>query len=706
MATESAVRMIGTSGDRNWPIGKDTALFASSTGNATAQELGLLLQGQGFHGSMNIATPNRSGSAPPSMEGSSLAIGDLTRYQNSRLEGIFGNLSNAVETSESEEQLRADPAYHAYYYSNVNLNPRLPQPLVSRENQRLVHHIGGSGENWRMSSFDDSSKGSFISRPVLSTHKEEPEDDRLPIMDSKGKGQNNSGFISGPYTSPLQGRHKSLVDLIQEDFPRTPSPVYNNPSRLSSQGTSEQADSDSCVKPLQESSIKISKGESKIETVGVRARSTIPSAHSVGSSPNNDLVTSLIPCSTSSDVTVNPHPRRKGESSTSNANLNHGILPSDRGISSIGSIENETKSLRLSNDGHRGQPAFQHPQQDNLHSRGASVQVQIGQSQMVHQGMPSSNNADHFSHRQPKLPSSVQPVLQSAGSAPPLYATAASYGNHCYPNLQTSCLFPQFSIGGYMNTSLVPPFITGYPPYTTIQMPFEGPGSPNFNGRTSGLSGGNITPVADLQHLYKFYGQFGMTGQTSFTDPIYMPYFQHSSADAYTSVGEYDPMASRGSTIGSPASNYDPQRGPVLGGQRPQIVRSGGVNNPNVRKGGTTSPNHSGSPQNVPVLLPYPSSPLASPLCQGSSVTAGRRSENMRFQVNTGRTGGTLSGWQGQRSREKVDELKKHSFLEELKSSKSRKYELPDIAGHILEFRQCRSTWKSIYSAEARNLQC
>ncbi|KAJ6809151.1 pumilio-like protein 5 [Iris pallida] len=694
---ENPVRLIGgSSGARNWPIAKDAAPFTSS-----ARELGLLLQGPSFHGNTNIAGPNRSGSAPPTIQGSSLAIGDLRGNLNSTLEGIFEGLSTALHTSESEEQLRADPAYRAYYYSNVNLNPRLPQPLLSRENPRLLHQVGAFGGNGRRISFDDSTKKPFMSPPVLSTHKEEPEDDRSPRLDSEGKGERDSGFIS----TSLQGHHKSLVDLIQEDFPRTPSPVYNNQSHLANQGTIEQADPDPGINLLQESSINISKAESKTATIGICSQTPIASAHSVGSGPNIDLTSSLIALPTSSDIKLNPHPGQKGESRTFNVNLDNGILPSDKAISSAGSVDNETKNLRLSHDLHRGQPAHQHPQQENLHPRGSSFQAQI-----VHQGMPSSSNAAiHFSHSQPNIPSAIQPVLQPAGSAPPLYATAAAYGNPYYPNLRPSSLFPPFSFGGYaLNTSLVSPFVTGYQPYTAIHMPLENSASPNLHGRTSGLSGGSVTHEADVQHLYKFYGQFGVAPQPSFPDPIYMPYFQHSSVNAYASAGQYDQMAARESTIGSPAGNYDRQLGPRAAAQspeqRPQIVRSGAANSPGARKGGAASPNNSGSPPNIGIMLHYPSSPLASPVYQGSPVAAGRRNENMRFQVNSSRNGGAFFGWQGQRGREKFDEQKKHSFLEELKSSKARRYELSDIAGRLVEFRQCRPTWESIYSAEARDL--
>ena len=102
------------------------------------------------------------------------------------------SLGNALGNHESEEQLHSDPAYFAYYCTNVNLNPRLPPPLISRENRRLVRHIGASGSNWRSNSLDDSDNGSLnLSRNSLSTHKEEPEDDRSPRQESDDWAENS-----------------------------------------------------------------------------------------------------------------------------------------------------------------------------------------------------------------------------------------------------------------------------------------------------------------------------------------------------------------------------------------------------------------------------------------------------------------------------------------------------------------------------------
>lgn len=187
MATEIPVRLIESNVVRNWPASMDTIPFTA---------------------------PGRSGSAPPSMEGSSVAIRDLVGRQNSDLDAILENLNIGFKRHQSEEQLRADPAYVAYYYSNVNLNPRIPPPLVSQENRRLAHHIG---DNRRIPCLDDGNKRYLsASRVILSTHKEEHEDDRSPTSEfSHDTAQNTFGSISEQSAYPLSGCFNNIVDLIQ-----------------------------------------------------------------------------------------------------------------------------------------------------------------------------------------------------------------------------------------------------------------------------------------------------------------------------------------------------------------------------------------------------------------------------------------------------------------------------------------------------------
>ncbi|KAK3137740.1 hypothetical protein QOZ80_5BG0456550 [Eleusine coracana subsp. coracana] len=78
----------------------------------------------------------RSGSAPPTVEGAMSAA------------AAAGSLF-------LDDELRADPAYQSYYYSNAHLNPRLPPPLLSKEDWRSSQHrlrssgLGGIGDGRR-----------------------------------------------------------------------------------------------------------------------------------------------------------------------------------------------------------------------------------------------------------------------------------------------------------------------------------------------------------------------------------------------------------------------------------------------------------------------------------------------------------------------------------------------------------------------------
>ncbi|CAH9121367.1 unnamed protein product [Cuscuta epithymum] len=76
----------------------------------------------------------RSGSAPPTVEGS------LSGYRGK----LYSGGGDVYGVSEEELRSRSDPAYISYYYKNVNLNPRLPPPLLSREISPLARKEWGA----------------------------------------------------------------------------------------------------------------------------------------------------------------------------------------------------------------------------------------------------------------------------------------------------------------------------------------------------------------------------------------------------------------------------------------------------------------------------------------------------------------------------------------------------------------------------------
>ncbi|MCL7035317.1 hypothetical protein MKW94_007179, partial [Papaver nudicaule] len=684
MATESPMRMVENT---NWPTSKE-----ASSRNMAAEELGMLLKGHRGNGNGREGTvPNRSGSAPPSMEGSFAAIGNLMAQQNPNSDASLGNLSSVSGQFESEEQFRADPAYLAYYFSNVNLNPRLPPPLVSRENRRLVRHIGGYGNNRKLTSLDDDANGSLqLSGGVLSTHKEEEfEDDRSPP--SGDWAERSSGFLSGEFATSLSARHKSLVDLIQEDFPRTPSPVYTLSRPSGPVGTEDSTDHDS-----HDPSIETKLAELNVKSGGIDVVSANLGVTGVGLVPNSDTSAASI----SPDRSGSSHSAPKGKSSS----VEKAPLEEDRLIggpigSDVSSIESEMKNLNISNlpnvEDPKNQQKWQHPQQNSFHQRhfhshqgGTSYPVQGMQSQIATQGLNSVyNGADQLYQGQSKFSSvEVQPVFQPPGINPSPYAATTAYmasPNPFYPNMQPSGMFaPPF--GGYaLNTGLFPPFLAGYPTHNAMPMAFDPTGGTSFNTRTAGgPTGGSIAPGVDMQNAYKFYGQLGLT-VPPYSDPLYMHYIQHPSEDPYSRSDQF------GGLIGSYSLRGPTAAAAFTADQQNLYQRSGGLSIPDPRKSGVISPNYYGSPPNMGVLMHFPTSPLPSPVMPGSPVggmSPAARRNDMRFSPSSSRNQGVFSGWPGQRGADRLDDPRTYSYLEELKSSKSRKFELSDIAGRIVEF--------------------
>ncbi|KAG6705805.1 hypothetical protein I3843_07G191400 [Carya illinoinensis] len=666
MATESPIRMSETSG--KWPSHQEAATFA-------AEELGLLLKGHKFHGRGRDVVPNRSGSAPPSMEGSFLSMDNILSQQAINSNASLASLNSAMQNYESEEQLRADPAYLSYYLSNINLNPRLPLPLISSENRRVVRHIGSFGNNWPLTSVDDSSNGSLHrSRGTLSTQYEESEDDQSPQKPPDDWVDETGGFWSGQEVTSSSFQHRHVVDSVQEDSPHIQSSEYSH-SNLLSHGVAEEAfDHDADSRSLCDPIISTSNGVTS--TFGTDDRRTLSSSDPLGG-----------PVSSSSSHDL-----------TGNRDVN------DLGVTTI---ESDLKALNISNlpssENRKNQEHWQRSSQNNLllhqvQQQSNLSQFQTAKSQVISQGANCTYvGVDRFVHNTSKFTAEVQPVLQSSGFTPP-FATAAAYmtsANPLYPNLQAPGLYSQQYVGGYaLNPSIVPPYIAGYPPHGSVPVVVDGTAGPSYTAQTSGVStGGNIAHGADMQHLNKFYGQLGFPLQPSFGDPVYMQYHHPPYGDVYGISGQFDPLVSRGGVdIGGQARALDSQKGPnvaVYLDDHKFHQTNGGLNNMNPRRGGPMSSNYYGSPPNMGFLMQYPNSPLASPVLPGSPVggtgVPGGRNE-MRFALSSGRNAGLYPGWQGPRGFESFDDSKIYNFLEELKSGKGRRFELSDIVGHIVEF--------------------
>lgn len=136
----------------------------------------------------------RSGSAPPTVDGSLSAVSGLP-----------------------EEELRSDPAYISYYYSNINLNPRLPPPLLSKEDWRFSQRLNGPGAG----PVGPEGSGGNSSKSLFSSG----------FSEKNGKW-GGDGLIGLPGLG-LGSKQKSFAEIVQDDITHG-APVPSHLSRSAS----------------------------------------------------------------------------------------------------------------------------------------------------------------------------------------------------------------------------------------------------------------------------------------------------------------------------------------------------------------------------------------------------------------------------------------------------------------------------------------
>lgn len=437
---------------------------------------------------------------------------------------------------------------------------------------------------------------------------------------------------------------------------------------------------------MNDSSLEISElPEPEAGPVDVSGITATLDASAIGLVPNKDDAASSFPSSSYSDrkYSLLALPRDESSNKDGATGLEVSGVDSKTKASNISShvvADNNANKQEQKHSYRRSMLPF-HPYAE----QSSPNKVQGAQAQVISQGMGRPyNGTEKLPYAAPKFSSvEVQPMIQSPGLAPPMYATAAAYmasGNPFYPNIQPSGLFaPQYGMGGYaLSSALVPQFIGGYPSPAAIPMPFDATSGPSFNVRTTSVSMGESISH-ELPNANKFYGHHGLMLQPSFLDPLHMQYFQHPLEDAYGAAGQYG-RSQKESHVNVA----------YMGDQKFQPPTNGSLSVPSPRKRGILSSSYYGNPPNMGVMTQFPVSPLSSPILPASPIGGtnhpGRRNE-MRFPQGPIRNAGVYPGWQGQIG-ETIDDSKKHSFLEELKSNNSRKFELSDIAGRTFECRQ------------------
>ncbi|XP_019434377.1 PREDICTED: pumilio homolog 4-like isoform X1 [Lupinus angustifolius] len=184
----------------------------------------------------------RSGSAPPTVEGSLRAVGSL---RNSDFGASSSSNNNGLLT---EDEIRSHPAYLSYYYSHESINPRLPPPLLSKEDWRVAQRFQAGGSSlegfgdWRKKVGTNGDSSSLFSmQPGFSV--QQAENDLMELRKASGRNfsrESSSQLLDGHMdelermSGPgLGARRTSFASILQEGLDQ-PASLSRNVSRPAS----------------------------------------------------------------------------------------------------------------------------------------------------------------------------------------------------------------------------------------------------------------------------------------------------------------------------------------------------------------------------------------------------------------------------------------------------------------------------------------
>ncbi|CAN4090094.1 unnamed protein product [Withania somnifera] len=627
----------------------------------------------------------RSGSAPPTVEGSLNAFGGLIGGG-----GDFGGIS--------EEELRSDPAYISYYYSNVNLNPRLPPPLFSKEDWRFTQRLqgsgggggGGGGNSPALGGIGDRRKGNH-------GESDKGRDVESLFAMSMGFGAKNEengsegrkewgadGLIGLPGLG-LGSRQKSITEMIQDNMSPT---TLRHPSRPPSRAYEDIVD------PSESQFAHIHQNMSSFDALHSRGKaqsmSTVQNVSSSDSPSYGSAIGTSLSCSTTPDpqlVARAPSPR----------------IPSAGGGRTAVSLEDASShmgehadlaaalsgmSLSGNNMGDEGkhQKSKSHNEIDDHHNL---FRLQNGQNSMKQ--YPYAKKSESIQFHKSAGSSAVHfigpstPTLNSGGSSPSQYPTFDS------PN----STFSAYALGGYgMNPSSPTMFENqlGSGNLPSILGNIASPvGECGIDARVMGgglsLGPNLMAAAAELQNLNRLGNQtLGGSLQMSQMDPLYLQYLRSTEYLATQLGALNDPTVNRESLGTSYIDLIELQKAYLetfLASQKSQYGRS------YPGKSGGLNHGYYGNPA-LGLNMSYPGSPLTgaglpnSPFGPGSPVRYGER--NMHFHSGMRNlAGGVMGAWHSE-AVPNLGETFASSLLDEFKSNKSKCFELSEIEGHVVQF--------------------
>ncbi|CAN6461485.1 unnamed protein product [Victoria cruziana] len=606
--------------------------------------------------------PYRSGSAPPTVEGSLSAI-----------EGLV-NGANYLD-----DELRKDPAYLSYYYSNGVVNPRLPHPSLSKEDWRVAQRLqagsssfGRIGDRRKVGTVGDGG-----SKPLFSLHAGTgacPGDEgsrfarnsmaRQASAEWLERGEDGLIGLSGV---GLGERRKSLADIVQEEFCQSPS-LSGHISRPVSRNSFDNADPSSETQFVHSQNFLdgidvLHSGPSGSSNVCLPR---VQSLQTTGASISPSFA-SAVGSSLSRSSTPDPHLVARAPSPglppvRARTSMEKKTLASTSSFNNISSSADEQADiavafscLSVSRNRVTDEHSNLHSQaQQELSDRGTFLQdLSNGQKDLLHQQHMKKSDAEML--RMSSLPRTMHNnllktngvdlnLLKMASDKLPSLGTP---GNSEIPNVYSRdpYAFSGMDLNGYSMNKLLP---------SSMKNNHFSTGSKSMQDcSTNQVGNGHEMPVVDPVHLQYLQGYAPQAG-ASMNDPS----LQRNYMDAY--VLELQ-KAYFGALLAQQKSQYGTA----------SLGKSGSLNN-----------TYYGSPD-FGHGMPYTGGMSPDSFNHGSPFRQVER--NPRFVTSTRSQNGLGGSWHPENGGH-MEGSYGSSLLEEFKNNKIRSFELSEITDHVVEF--------------------
>ncbi|KAJ4720751.1 putative Pumilio [Melia azedarach] len=648
----------------------------------------------------------RSGSAPPTVEGSLNAVGSLlTNSISSSGSGsgfVAGGGSNgSINGILSEDEIRSHPAYLSYYYSHENINPRLPPPLMSKEDWRVAQRFQGGGPSlgdigdWRKKGMDGGDRSSlFSTQPGLSV--QQAENDLLELRNAarRNLSRNTSGEwlergsdgLIGLPAAGLGVRRKSFADILQEglDRPASLSGHLSRPASRNSFGDIVGATgvSDACPVGLCNGAESLEVMHSAAASpgfVGVKSHNRIPS-HSFASAVGSSLSRSTTPeaqlVGRSPGSGLPPVGSRVGPIEKKGA-----VGSNVQNDSELAEIAATLSGLSLSNIRHATEvshvPSQRQLDQDNqcdfLYDR------PNGHNQSLQQQLIAKSNAENLSFstnyidftrengivpnlNAASINSSRQVNIPKRTSSPNLYSKMNSTG---FGSLEGS-------VARHQNANM-----------SSVDFATNLPGDYSVNQKLNSMVKHHLDPagIEDAQNLNGLVNHVGLDFHSPVMDPRYMQYLQGTSDYPTRGAGgATDPYEVRdyfGTPLGDLDRLHKAQLEVLLAQQKQHELQLLG-------KSGGLNPGYYGT-QSYRLGMPYSGNPFPNSVLPSVGSGSFSPERNSRFTSMMRSSMGGPTVWPLDAGNNMEGRLTS-TLLDEFKTNKTRSFELSDIVDHVVEF--------------------